>query len=143
MYYYHAQRWHSTLGLPSSVRFVDASDKNGDGLADHKNPYDTITFEGEKMYAWEQFDEEKDNGKNKGRYVYLETADITAIGEVFNLKYDQGKDNGTFDIIIKDKNGNKSTKHYPFGNEIPTLLALYGNGTNGNSNHDYDIIQTH
>lgn len=143
MYYYHAQRWHSTLGLPSSVRFVDASDKNGDGLADHKNPYDTITFEGEKMYAWEQFDEEKDNGKNKGRYVYLETADITAIGEVFNLKYDQGKDNGTFDIIIKDKNGNKSTKHYSFGNEIPTLLALYGNGTNGNSNKDYDIIQTH
>ena len=141
MYYYHAQRWHSTLGLPSSVRFVDASDKNGDGLADHKNPYDTITFEGEKMYAWEQFDEEKDNGKNKGRYVYLETADITAIGEVFNLKYDQGKDNGTFDIISKDKNGNKSTKHYSFGNEIPTLLALYGNGTNGNSNHDYDIIQ--
>ena len=143
MYYYHAQRWHATLGLPSSVRFVDASDKNGDGLADHKDPYDTITFEGEKMYAWEQFDEEKDNGKNKGRYVYLETADITAIGEVFNLKYDQGEDNGTFDIISKDKNGNKSTKHYSFGNEIPTLLALYGNGTNGNSNQDYDIIQTH
>lgn len=143
MYFYHAQRWHATLGLPSSVRFVDASDKNGDGLADHKDPYDTITFEGEKMYAWEQFDEEKDNGKNKGRYVYLETADITAIGEVFNLKYDQGEDNGTFDIISKDKNGNKSTKHYSFGNEIPTLLALYGNGTNGNSNQDYDIIQTH
>lgn len=143
MYYYHAQRWHATLGLPSSVRFVDASDKNGDGLADHKDPYDTITFEGEKMYVWEQFDEEKDNGKNKGRYVYLETADITAIGEVFNLKYDQGENNGTFDIISKDKNGNKSTKHYSFGNEIPTLLALYGNGTNGNSNQDYDIIQTH
>lgn len=130
MYYYHAQRWHSTLGLPSSVRFTDARDKDGDGLADHVDPYDTIVFDGKTMYAWEQFDSER----YPGRYVYLETATITALGDVYNLRYSQGKDNGVFKV------GNKT---YVFGDEIPTLLAIYGDGKQATSTQDYDIIQTH
>ena len=111
------QRWHLTLGLPSTSIFV--AYRNGK----RTNPYEQITTnEGDTIYAKDEFTSDD--------YVFLMTADIRVIGDVYDLKYSQGKDNGVFYL-----DGNQ----YSLGDEIPTLLAIY----QGNSTVDYDIRQTH
>ena len=60
------------------------------------------------------------------------TADIKAGGEIWNLKYDQGKDNGRIEV-----NG----KTYTFtSDDIPTLIAVYSVDSN---QEDVDIKSSH
>lgn len=134
-YYIYGQRWHVTLGLPTDVAFTDARDKDGDGLPDHIDPFSKITDEnGDEEYAWEQFDYEN---KYKGRYVFLETATITAIGPVWNLRYDQKVDNGVVNLKVDG-----TYKEYKFVQDryFPTLLAVYDGIPNKS---DVNILQTH
>lgn len=131
-YYLKGQRWHTKLGLPSSARFTDASDVNGDGLADHISPDTLITDEkGHTIRAYEKFDFTRKDVQD--RYVILETADITALGQVWNLHYDQGADNGIVEI--------KGKKYdLPQKKDFPTLLAVYGKSV---PVPDFDYMQTH
>ncbi len=119
MYFWEkAQRWHIRTGLPSSATFV--AYRNGE----HHKP-DDIIVRGDGTYGradWEFEGEE---------YVILMTASIIAVGDTYDLAYDQGGDNGAAEI-----NG----KTYSFGNDIPTLLAVYDTKS---SRVDIDIKHTH
>lgn len=124
-YYLKAQRWHLTLGLPSSAKFV--AYRGGK----HLSPNDTITTpDGNTIYAADEF---KPDDKGACDYVILMTADIKVLGDTYNLEYRQGKDNG----VYRASNGNV----FKFGDEIPTLIAVYGIGDT--TTPDLDIMQTH
>lgn len=115
---YNAQRWHLSLGLPSSAAYVAYRNKT------HLNPLDTITVDGKIVKAMDEF--KSDN------YVIVMTAHINVIGDKYTLGYDQGADNGV--IYIKGKK-------YAFGNNIPTVLGVYDASTSATI--DIDFVGTH
>ena len=119
LYYMKGQRWHLTLGLPSSSIFV--AYRNGERITPNQL---ITTSEGNNIYARDEF--------TSGEYVILMTADIRILGSVYDLQYSQKEDNGT--IVVNGKT-------FHFGNEIPTVLAVYDNASS--SSVDYDIMQTH
>lgn len=82
------------------------------------------------MYARDEF---KPDNTGACDYVILMTADIKVLGDVYNLCYSQGTDNGVF----RASNGNT----FRFSNDIPTLLGVYGIGDTNTP--DLDIMQTH
>lgn len=126
-----AQRWHEKVGAPTSATFVAYIDRDGDGSADHIDPNEIITYiNGETGYAKDEFTDEEDDG----RYVALLTIDITAIGDLYNLHYEQGEDNGSFTV-----NG----KTFQFGSSIPTLIGIYGLGKESTNTIDIDTMQSH
>ncbi|MGN0240939.1 MAG: hypothetical protein ACI4CS_04555, partial [Candidatus Weimeria sp.] len=146
-YYERGQRWHTRLGLPSSARFTDASDKNGDGLPDHLSPDSVTTDEnGNTIREWEKFDNQKiEKETGKRRYLFLETATITAIGDPWDLRYDQKANNGHITVGSKYTGGGSYDYYFrqTSGNGIwdfPTLLAVYDGGTDES---DYRTLQTH
>lgn len=104
-FWLQGQRWHLKLGLPSSAVVVPV--RNGK----HVNPGDLIRDPNNPNRMISAYQELRD-----GHHVILMTAKINAIGEIFVLKYEQGKDNGVIDI------GNK---RFTIGNEIPNLIAVY------------------
>jgi hypothetical protein len=141
-----AQRWHLTMGLPSSATFTAYREK---GI--HVTPEEEwyiVTYTQDGVTKTKQFSKpylaanvgDKDYGvgntftilgvqytitgkynaggefNNNGDYVILMTADIKAIGDVWNLKYETGEDNGNIKI-----DGNM----YQFGSSIPTFIAAY------------------
>jgi hypothetical protein len=146
LFYRQAQRWHLTMGLPSSATFTAYREKGvhitpedewflaayvQDGVTKSKqfSKAYLISNVGDKDYAiGSTFTisgvEYSITGKysagsefnNNDDYVILMTADIKAIGEVWNLKYKAGDDNGNITI-----NGNT----YQFGSSIPTFIAAY------------------
>lgn len=122
-YYLKGQRWHLTLGLPSTAQFVAYRGK-------HVNPNDMIIVNGKSIHASDEF---KPDDKGACDYVILMTADIKVLGDTYNLEYSQGSNNGVF----KASNG----KTFKFGNEIPTLIGVYGIGDTNTP--DLDIMQTH
>ena len=149
-YMLNGQRWHTRLGLPSNVRFTSASDKNGDGLPDHVSPDALTTDEnGNTIREWEKFDNneiEKKTGRR--RYVILETATITAIGDPWDLRYDQKENNGHITVGSKYTGGETYTYYFEQTHDeknsiwdFPTLLAVYDNDIPTDS--DYDTLQTH
>ncbi len=125
LYSVHGQRWHLTLGLPSSAQFV--AYRNGV----HVKPNKLIeTEDGGVIYANEEF---KADARGNCDWVVLMTADIKVLGSVYNLEYNQGSDNGMYEA----PNGNK----FYFGDDIPTLIGVYGLGNT--TTPDIDIMQTH
>ena len=148
-YSFRVQRWHATLGLPSSAKFT-AVKKDENGKAVHTDPYDLIDGEdGNKIYAYQQFDADYLREHNdSSRYLILETASITAYGAIYDLQYSQGANNGrvstvvdgkvkTYDFVdIADKDPSVKEKGIP----INTLFAVYGMT---NSGRDYETLQTH
>lgn len=125
LYSRHGQRWHLTLGLPSSAQFV--AYRNGV----HVKPNKLIeTEDGSVIYANEEF---KADARGNCDWVVLMTADIKVLGSVYNLEYNQGSDNGMYEA----PNGNK----FYFGDDIPTLIGVYGLGNT--TTPDIDIMQTH
>ena len=122
-YYVKGQRWHLKLGLPSTAQFVAYRGK-------HVSPNDLITVNGKTIHAGDEF---KPDDKGNCDYVILMTADIKVLGDTYNLEYSQGGNNGVF----KASNG----KTFRFGNEIPTLIGVYGIGDTNTP--DLDIMQTH
>lgn len=115
----NAQRWHLKLGLPSSVVYVPYRNRL------HLEPTaDVILPDGSSGKAYEEIE--------KGNYVILMTADIKAIGNTFVIGYDQGDNNGKITV---------DGKTYTFGNDIPTLIAIYD--AKKNSTFDIDFIGTH
>ena len=148
-YSFRVQRWHATLGLPSSAKFT-AVKKDENGKAVHTDPYTMIDGEdGNKIYAYQQFDADYLREHNdSSRYLILETASITAYGAIYDLQYSQGANNGrvstvvdgkvkTYDFVdIADKDPSVKEKGIP----INTLFAVYGMT---NSGRDYETLQTH
>lgn len=111
-----AQRWHFTMGVPTSTIFAK-TEKVGDSYQHSTSKAEIIR---------------KSNEIKQGNYVILMTADIKAGGEIWNLKYDQGKDNGRIEV-----NG----KTYTFtSDDIPTLIAVYSVDSN---QEDVDIKSSH
>lgn len=146
MFNHQAQRWHLTLGVPSSAVFTAYREKGihvlpadnwyiasyiDNGVTQEKTfskPY-LISKVGDKDYgigttfqisgvqytvtgtyqAGAEFN-------NNSDYVILMTADIKAIGDKWNLKYNSGNDNG---YIMIDGS------RYNFDNSIPTFIAAY------------------
>jgi len=146
MFYRQAQRWHLTLGLPSSAVFTAYREKGvhitpedewyetsylQEGKTKTKqfskvfllsktgnNEYaigDRFQLDGIEYTITGKYSAGKEfNGNND--YVIIMTADIKAIGEVWNLKYETGDDNGNISI---------RGKKYHFGSSIPTFIAAY------------------
>lgn len=146
MFYRQAQRWHLTMGLPSSAVFTAYREK-GVHVKPEDEWYET-TYIQDNVTKMKQFSKVFLKSMTGGReyvtgntfgidgvqytvtgtysagrefnnntdYVILMTADIKAIGDVWNLKYDAGNDNGNIKI-----NG----KSFSFGNNIPTFIAAY------------------
>lgn len=146
MFYKQAQRWHLTMGLPSSAIFT-AYRENGIHVTPEEDWYVASYIQGditltkhfsktflkknvgEKEYALGstftlsgiqyKITEKYNAGNefnNNNDYVILMTADMKAIGDVWNLKYKTGEDNGNITL-----NG----KMYHFGSNIPTFIAAY------------------
>lgn len=146
MFYRQAQRWHLTMGLPSSAIFTAYREKgvhvspddewyvasyDEEGIAKtkrfsktylHANFSNkeyvigtTFTLADTTYTVTEKYNAGKEFNNNED-YVILMTADIKAIGDVWNLKYDAGEDNGNITI-----NGTK----YHFGSNLPTFIAAY------------------
>lgn len=116
MFWKQAQRWHFTMGLPTSAMF-NKTYKVGD------------------RYYHATSDDEIRRGATeiqKGNYVILMTAKIIAPGEVWNLRYDQGEDNG---VITVDGNTYKFTTDM-----IPNLIAVYSPSSN---EEDIDLKESH
>ena len=140
-YYQKAQRWHLTLGTPSSATFV--AYRNGV----HRVPSETIVDEnGRTIYAGEEFLDE--NGELSDRYVVLMTANIIVQGDIYDLEYNQGVDNGVVSESYTDESGvtyywTRAFTVDDFNKEVPnvpkTLLAVYG----GRATEDLEIMQTH
>jgi hypothetical protein len=146
LFYRQAQRWHLTMGLPSSATFTAYREKGvhvrpeddwyvvtyvQDGVTKIKqfSKAYLVSNIGEKVYAIgstftlsgiQYSITEKYNAgsefNDNDDYVILMTADIKAIGDEWNLKYKTGEDNGNITI-----NGTK----YHFGSSIPTFIATY------------------
>lgn len=113
------QRWHLKLGIPSSVIYVPYRNNK------HMEPTANVTLsDGTRCKAYEEIE--------KGNYVILMTADIKAIGNKYILGYNQGMNNGKIKV-----NG----KTYSFGDDIPTVIAVYDGKKN--SSQDVDFIGTH
>lgn len=123
-YWVRGQRWHVTLGLPSTAEFV--AYRGGK----HTNPNELITVNNKTMYARDEF---KPDDSGACDYVVLMTADIKVLGDVYNLSYSQGTNNGVF----RASNGNT----FRFSDDIPTILGIYGIGDTNTP--DLDIMQTH
>ena len=154
-YYYKAQRWHMTLGLPTSAMFIPYMDYDGDGVAEHKSPTDVVkNADNENVYAKNFFFVSEDDEENTGRYVALLTADIIVDGEVYTLHYTQGENNGSFTL----EGYGDIKKTYSFGsnsykvdgiekttleNGIPTLIAVYDINANKGNRVDLMDIQSH
>lgn len=150
-YWIKGQRWHTRLGLPSNVRFTDASDKNGDDLPDHVSPDSLTTDEhGSTIREWEKFDNDEIEKKTgRRRYIFLETATITAIGDPWDLRYDQKENNGHITVGSKYTGGETYTYYFEQTHDkknsiwdFPTLLAVYDNN-DISTDSDYDTLQTH
>ena len=150
-YMLNGQRWHTRLGLPSNVRFTSASDKNGDGLPDHVSPDALTTDEnGNTSREWELFDNNEIAKKTgRRRYVILETATITAIGDPWDLRYDQKENNGHITVGSKYTGGETYTYYFEQTHDkknsiwdFPTLLAVYDDNDIP-TDSDYDTLQTH
>lgn len=124
LYARHGQRWHLTLGLPSSAQFV--AYRNGVRI----QPNQLIEKDGELIYAVEEF---KADARENCGWVILMTADIKVMGLVYNLQYSQGSDNGMYEA----QNG----RRFCFGDDIPTVIGVYGIGNT--TKPDIDIMQTH
>lgn len=124
LYARHGQRWHLTLGLPSSSQFV--AYRNGNRI----QPNQLIEKDGELIYAVEEF---KADARGNCDWVILMTADIKVMGSVYNLQYSQGIDNGMYEA----QNGHR----FCFGDDIPTVIGVYGIGNT--TKPDIDIMQTH
>jgi hypothetical protein len=126
LYGVKAQRWHLSTGLPSSATFVGYR-------GTHVSPNDVITVSGKgTMYARDEFTD--------SRYVILMTADIMTIGDVYNLKYSQGDDNGVFVVNGKTFKFGSTVKTEAGTMQMPTILAIYGVES---SDVDIDMVQTH
>ncbi len=123
-YQVKGQRWHLTLGLPSTAEFVAYRGQR------HVNPNELITVDGKEIYAGDEFKADENGDCD---YVILMTADIRIIGDVYDLSYSQGGDNG----VYRADNGSV----FQFGDDIPTLLGVYGIGNT--TTPDIDIMQTH
>jgi hypothetical protein len=116
---FNGQRWHLTLGVPSSAVFVPYRNKR------HILPTDeVISADGREIAAYEEI-------KN-GNYVILMTADIKAIGRKYVLGFDQGANNGV--LRIKGKS-------YSFGADLPNVFAVYD--AEGSAVSDIDFTGTH
>lgn len=146
MFYHQAQRWHLSIGVPSSATFVAYREK-GVHIAPEDNWYET-SYEENGVTKTKQFSQAyltsnvADKGYDVGstflisgtqytitnkyqagtefndndNYIILMTADIKAIGDEWNLKYSTGNDNG---YITADG------ITYKFDGTIPTFIAAY------------------
>lgn len=128
-YTWMAQRWHLKLGLPSSAVFTLF--ENGK----HYRPLDDKVIDGNKVKAFEEV--------QNGNYAILMTANLKAIGHVWNLYYTQEANNGTF--VINGKTYEIKTNFNEFttgrADDSQVLLAVYDN--NITSKVDVDTIGTH
>lgn len=146
MFYRQAQRWHLTMGLPSSATFTAYREKGihvkpeeewyvadyvQDGITKTKTfsgaylasgagekSYgigSTFTIAGVRYTISGKYNAGKEFSNNND-YVILMTADIKAIGDVWNLKYKTGDDNGNVTV---------GGRTYQFGSSIPTFIAAY------------------
>ncbi|MDF2905376.1 MAG: hypothetical protein K0R34_697 [Herbinix sp.] len=119
LFWHNGQRWHLTLGAPSSAVFVPYRNNR------HVLPTDeVIGADGKEIAAYEEI-------KN-GNYVILMTADIKAIGKTYVLAFDQGSNNGV--LRIKGKT-------YSFGEDLPNVFAVYD--AEGSAVVDIDFTGTH
>jgi hypothetical protein len=146
MFYHQAQRWHLSIGVPSSSTFVAYREK-GIHLAPEDNWY-VASYVEDGVTKTKQFskafltasvaDKEYDVGtaflisgteytitneyqagkeyNDNDDYVILMTADIKAIGDEWNLKYSTGNDNGYITV---------DGTTYTFDGTIPTFIAAY------------------
>ncbi len=146
MFYHQAQRWHLSIGVPSSSTFVAYREK-GFHLAPEDNWY-VASYVKDGVTKTKQFskafltanvvDKEYDVGttfllsgteytitneyqagkefNDNDDYVILMTADIKAIGDEWNLKYSTGNDNGYITV---------DGTTYTFDGTIPTFIAAY------------------
>ncbi|WOO37861.1 glycine rich domain-containing protein [Anaerocolumna sp. AGMB13020] len=146
MFYHQAQRWHLSIGVPSSSTFVAYREK-GIHLAPEDNWY-VASYVEEGVVKTKQYskafltanvaEKEYDVGtaflisgteytitseyqagkefNDNDDYVILMTADIKAIGDEWNLKYSTGNDNGYITV---------DGTTYTFDGTIPTFIAAY------------------
>ena len=128
-YTYQTQRWHLKLGLPSSAVFTIV--ENGK----HYKPLDEKIVDGKKVKA---FEEVKD-----GNYAIVMTANIKAMGDIWNLYYTQEANNGSVKIDNKTFNFDSDLYNFTTGNKSDSqvVIALYDNDTT--SEVDVDTISTH
>lgn len=170
-YAYRAQRWHLKLGLPSSAVFTVYSPNTKQRIKPTDEVYakikgDTIdwgvvedTNTGEDEEEVPTNEAEKVLGMDvirQGDYAILMTANIRALGPVWNLYYSQYEDNGTVDIHNKrytfttdnflhftnpelyDADGTRISNDL---SNSQVLIAVY-NGSD-TSTLDVDVIGTH
>ncbi|SHL33944.1 Glycine rich protein [Anaerocolumna jejuensis DSM 15929] len=146
MFNHQAQRWHLKMGLPSSAVFsayrekgIHVEPEEDWYVASYVENGITKTKQFSKAYLSSQAVNKEYaigstflisgtqytvTGKykagtefnNNNDYVIIMTADIKAIGDVWNIKYSTGNDNGS--IIIDGKT-------FSFGSNIPTFIAAY------------------
>lgn len=128
-YTWMAQRWHLKLGLPSSAVFTLY--ENGK----HYRPLDDKVIGGNKVKAFEEV--------QNGNYAILMTANLKAIGHVWNLYYTQEANNGVFTIGGKRYTINTNFNEFTTGraDDVQVLLAVYDN--NITSKVDVETIGTH
>lgn len=128
-YTWMAQRWHLKLGLPSSAVFTLY--ENGK----HYRPLDDKVIGGNKVKAFEEV--------QNGNYAILMTANLKAIGHVWNLYYTQEANNGVFTIGGKKYTINTNFNEFTTGraDDVQVLLAVYDN--NITSKVDVETIGTH
>ena len=128
-YTYKAHRWHLKLGLPSSAVFTLV--ENGV----HYKPLEEKMVDGEKVKAYEE--------TANGDYAIVMTANIKAIGDVWNLYYTQETHNGVFKIGEKRYSIDSDLYHFTTGDvaDSQIVLAIYDNNTT--SEVDVDTISTH
>lgn len=136
---YQTQRWHLKLGLPSSAVFTIV--ENGV----HYHPLTEKMVDGKKVKAFEEV--------RDGNYAIVMTANIKAMGDVWNLYYTQSDGdrtkaptahhNGVVKLNNKTYTFNTSFYEYTTGelDDSQVVLALYDNNTT--SEVDVDTISTH
>lgn len=153
MYGYRAQRWHLELGLPSSATFTFY--ENGV----HLDPMEEVSYRGETVKAMNIIS--PDDEETKSNYCIVMTANLKAMGKIWNLAYMQNVDkdrnvadsntskrwtNGSIDLKAAD--GSFITRNFGYigsgsDAEFRVVLGIYDPGMESNLPSDYDIIGTH
>lgn len=151
-YAYRAQRWHLKIGLPSSSVFTVYGKGNT-----RLKPYDEVVAkQGADGVSWELADKTGSTTSQKvramdviknGDYAILVTANIRAVGPVWNLYYSQHKNNGkaTINGSLYEFNTDFTEFTEPNGStdesNSQVLIGIYN--ANSTSTTDVDITGTH